>query len=122
MSKTITFTRTIFSKISLLLDDRKSRVIFFILFCLTFALVAVYVLQTGDLIQKIFLKTAYESKVKKAVQIQANSEINPSRHFSLVLAEEQLLDSSDFVPVERVEYIPLTASLAVVSQLVFSDK
>lgn len=122
MPKTIIFTQTMFSKISLLLDDHKSRVIFFILFCLVFALVAVYVLQTGDLIQKTFLKTAHESRAKKAVQIQANSKINPSRHFSLVLAEEQLLGSSDFVPAERIEYIPLTASLAVISQLVFSDR
>lgn len=122
MPKTIILSQTLFSNFFLLLDDRKSKVIFFILFCLAFALVAVYVLQTGDLIQKTFLKTAYESRVKKAVQIQANSKANPSRHFSLVLTEEQLLGSSDFVPVGRIEYIPLTASLAVVSQLVFSDR
>lgn len=122
MPKTIILSQTIFSKIFLLLDDRKSKVIFFILFCLVFVLVAVYVLQTGDLIQKTFLKTAYESRVKKAVQIQVNSKANPSRHFSLVSTEEQLLGSSDFMPVGRIEYIPLTASLAVVSQLVFSDR
>jgi len=116
MPKAIILTQGMCSKISVLFDDRKSKAIFFVLICLVFALLAVYVLQAGDLIQKTFTKTASETKVEKLSQARSNHNQAATRHFSLVAAEEMIANFG-FVPVEQVQYIPLTASLADANQL-----
>ncbi len=116
MPKAIILTQAMCSKFSALLDDRKSKAIFFVLICLVFALVAVYVLQTGDLIQKTFAKTASETKLEKFSQARDNRAHPAPQHFSLVAAEE-MIANFDFVPVEQVQYIPLIASLAAANQL-----
>ncbi|GEM_PF-5561127 len=115
MPKAIILTQTMFSKV--ILDDRKTKAIFFILVGLVFALVAVYLLQTGDLIQKTFSKIAYETKVEKAASSQAASEVASKTSFSFDTVEE-MIAGNGFVPVEQVQYIPLTATFVSANQLV----
>lgn len=116
MPKAIILTQAMFSKISAPLDDRKTRAIFFVLICLVFALVAVYILQTGDLIQKTFARTAMETKVEKLSKTSNDLNEASTGHLSLAAVEERIT-GSDFVPVDRVQYIPLTVSLADANQL-----
>ncbi|MDD5750518.1 MAG: hypothetical protein PHU56_02620 [Candidatus Pacebacteria bacterium] len=114
MPKAIVLTQAAFSKISSPLDGRKARAVFFVLTCLVFALVVVYIMQTGDLIKKTFAKTAIESKVAALSQTEDSSK--PNIHLSLAVIEQKIAGSG-FVPVEQVQYIPLTASLTYTNQL-----
>ena len=115
MPKPIAITQTMFSRV--ILDDRKTKAIFFILLGLVLALVAIYILQTGDLIQKTFIKLAYEAKVEKAASLQAASEMASRTPLSLDTVEE-MVAGNGFVPVEQVQYIPLTATFVSANQLV----
>jgi len=117
MSKAITITQTICSKVALQMDDRWTKIIFLTLLCLMFTLMAVYILQAGDLIQKTFSKLACEVRVEKAVKAKSDSRTASQTSFSLAMIEK-LVAGNGFVPVERVQYIPLTTGLAAANQLV----
>lgn len=119
MPKAIILSQAMFSKIFTSLDDRKTRAIFFVLICLVFALTAVYILQTGDLIKKTFIKTALETNAGKLSQTRNDLIKASTNQLSLAMVEEKIA-GSDFVAVEQVQYIPLTASLADINQLASS--
>ena len=122
MPKTIVLVQTVFSKMFFQYSEKWVKVAIVGLLCSLMLLVAVYFLQTGDLIKKTFVLGGYQIKMaSREKQASAAAIANAGNLLSLNRIEE-LAVNSGFVPVGQVQYIPLTSSpVAGAKQLVVSN-
>lgn len=99
-------------------SDQWVKIITVSLLCSLLLLVAVYLLQTGDLIKKTFVLGGYQAKAT-AMEKQAIAGAASEANLLSLNQVETMAVSSGFVPVGRVLYIPL--SVASAQQLVVSN-
>jgi len=122
MPKTIVLVQTVFSKMFFQYSEKWVKVAIVGLLCSLMLLVAVYFLQTGDLIKKTFVLGGYQVKMASREKQESAAAIANAGNLLSLNRIEELAVNSGFVPIGQVQYIPLTSSpVAGAKQLVVSN-